>query len=111
MAAFRQYSNIILDRKLSLKIRMRVFNAYVRSIFLYNTEIWTTNKKINNTIDVFQRTLYRKILQIRWPHTISNINLYKRVEAEEWSKMIQKRRLMWVGHLLRLDEETPARQV
>ena len=24
--------------------------------------------------------------------------------------MIQRRRLMWVGHLLRLDEETPARQ-
>ena len=110
MAAFNQYKSILLDKKLGLSIRLRVFNAYVKSIFLYNSELWTTNKKVNNTIDVFQRNLYRKMLQIRWPHRISNIELYKRVNTEEWSTTVKRRRLIWVGHLLRLHEETPAQQ-
>ena len=31
-------------------------------------------------------------------------------KSEAWSKIIKKRRLKWLGHLTRLDENTPARK-
>ena len=103
MTAYTQYKHILTDKKLDAKTRMRVFNAYITSVFMYNTEIWTINKKTVNTIDVFQRNLYREMLKIKWPNKISNEELYKRCTSEPWSIRIARRRpLTWVGHLHRL---------
>ena len=72
-AAYSTYKITLESKKLKLKTRIRLFQAYVESIFLYNSELWTANKKLENDIDVFQRNLLRKILQIHYPHTISNV--------------------------------------
>ena len=93
-----------------MKTRLRLLKQYCESIFLYNSELWTLNKKFENTVDVFQRRLYRKLLQIKWPHIISNIALYNRVEEEPWSEKIRIKRLIWLGHIQRLPAETPARK-
>ncbi len=103
MAAYTQCKHILTDKKLDMNIRMRIFNVYITSVFMYNTEIWTINKKTVNTIDVFQRNLYRKMLKMRRPNKISNAELYKRCTSEPWSIRITRRRLTWVGH------EAPAR--
>ena len=51
----------------------------------------------------------RKVLNIKWPKVITNIELYQIANAEKWSFTIKKRRLSWLGNLLRLDVATPAR--
>ena len=61
-------------------------------------------------IDAFQRKLLRRVIDIRWPKIISNTKLKDITKISEWSKTIQKRRLKWLGHLMRLPEETPARR-
>ena len=50
------------------------------------------------------------MLGIRWPKVIKNTELYKKTDAEKWSIIVKKRRLSWLGHLLRLDDETPAKK-
>jgi hypothetical protein len=109
MAAFIQHKHTLTSTKISLKIRTRIFNAYVTSIFLYNSEIWTLSKKMETQIDTFQRNILRKMLNIKWPHKISNEELYTRTNEKEWSAKIRLRRLKWLGHLMRLPEESPAR--
>ncbi len=59
---------------------------------------------------MFQRTILRRILKIRWPEKISNDELYERTKSQKWSKVIKARRLHWFGHLMRLHEETPAKR-
>src|SRR6266516_7968800 len=66
------------------------------------------NKGTKQKIDVFQRSLLKKILKIFYPHKIRNTDLYNRMKMTEWSKAIQKRRLKWIGHLLRLEDNAPA---
>ena len=66
-------------------------------------------KKLENTVNIFQRRHLRKILGIHWPKKITNIELYTKTKTEEWSTTIQWRRLNWLGHLMRLHPETPAR--
>lgn len=89
---------------------LRVFKAYVESIFLYNAEIWTLTKTLEDSIDSFQRRLIRKVIRVKWPRVISNEHLYQRTQMQPWSIVITKRRLSWFGHVLRLPSETPARQ-
>ena len=55
-----------------------MFKAYVESIFLYNSELWTLTKTLEDKIDSFQRRLLRKVIRVNWPRTISNESLYDR---------------------------------
>ncbi len=73
VAAYQQHRKILESSRISLKIRMRLFNAYITSVFMYNVEIWSLNKTLENRIDRFHRNHLRKLLKIRWLHRISNV--------------------------------------
>ena len=108
-SAYNQLKQIFESKRVQISIKMRLLKSHVESIFLYNSELWTLTKKLENTINVFQRNLLRKILNIKWPNKISNKALYERMEIDEWSKTIKERRLSWYGHVLRLPDNTPAK--
>lgn len=108
MVSFRKYQKCIQSKLLSLKTRLRLLNTYVTSIFMYNSEIWTLTKALENKIDAFHRTILRRTLRINWPFIITNKEIYKRTGEVKWSKKIKTRRLRWLGHLLRLHMDTPA---
>ena len=105
--AFKTLNKIVYSRKISNSVKIRTFNAHVASVFLYNSELWTVTKKLEITVNTFQRRHLRKILGIHWPKKITNIELYTKTITEEWSITIQRRRLNWLGHLMRLHPETP----
>ena len=50
--AFKTLNNIFDIRKISTAVKIRTFNAYVASVFLYNSELWTLTKnwKIQSTL-------------------------------------------------------------
>ena len=107
--AFKTLNTIFDRRKIGNAVKIRTFNAYVASVFLYNSELWTLTKKLENTVNTFHRRHPRKILGIHLPKKITNIELYTKTKTEEWSITIQRRRLNWLGHLMRLHPEIPAR--
>ena len=67
-----------------------------------------TDKKVNRNNRCFPQSINKKMLKIHYPHKISNDDLYRRVQMEKWNNTIQQRRMRWLGHLLRLDQRTPA---
>ena len=79
---------------------MRAFDAYISSIFLYNSELWTLTSSIEKQIDSFQRRLLlrKNILNIKWPTVMSNEDVYNQTKANKWSIVIKIRRMRWLGH-------------
>jgi hypothetical protein len=53
MVSYTKYCKMLTSKRLPLYSRMRLFNAYVTSIFMYNSELWTLTKKLENEIAVF----------------------------------------------------------
>ena len=104
---FNIYKPALCSNKISFKLRIRVFQAFISSIFLYNSELWSLSKAQNNKLDVFQRIFLRQIIRNR---RISNNEIYKLCNIEPWSNEIKRRRLKWFGHLVRLPENAPAKQ-
>ena len=47
-----------------------------------------------------------KLLKLTCPKKISNKKLYKLTKQEPLSKVIKHRRFKWLGHVLRLNEES-----
>ena len=64
------------NKKLNNEIKASIFNTMISSVFLYNSEMWTTTKDMEEGIDTYQRTNLRRILNIRYPRKITNEMLY-----------------------------------
>ena len=90
------------SKYLTLSQKIRHFRVFAECIFLYNCELWTTTKTINDSIDAFHRRQLRYALGIKYPRAITN--------CEPWSIVTERRRLSWLGHLMRLNPKTPAGQ-
>ena len=110
LSSMLKLGHIYKSKRISIKHKVRTFNTYTASIFLYNSELWTLTETQQNDIDSFHRRLLRQVINIRWPKIISSDKLYEKVKTERWSRTIQRRRLNWLGHLMRLDEDTPVRR-
>ena len=111
-ATFNKLKPIFTEKHCSSEAKLDIFNAIVESIFLYNSEIWTLTKKLENEIDAYQRKLLRYLMNYRytddrkyWP---SNEELYINTKQTAWSVKVKKRRLSFFGHVCRLPENTPA---
>ena len=109
VAAINTMKNMFYGKVL-FSIKLRAFNCYVSSIFLYNCELWTLTETTKNMIDAFHRRLLRTAcLNIKWPKVIKNDDLYTVTKAVPWSHVIAKRQFSWFGHLARLPDDTPAK--
>ena len=107
---YHALESILKSKLVSEPVRIRIFRAYIESIFLYNSELWTLTNTLERSIDSFHRRLLRKVIHVTWPRVITNEELYKRTKVTRWSLIMCKRRLLWFGHLLRLPSETPAKR-
>ena len=84
--------------------------SYVEPVLLYNSETWIMTQKQEELIYSFHRRLLRISLNIRYPKTISTEKLYTLTQEIPLSDRIRKRRLVLLGHILRLHPETPAQR-
>ena len=80
------------------------------TIFLYNSELWIMTDNLCTTVDILQRVFLRFIINATKLDKIRNIDLYQKCQTRCWSETIKIRRLRFLGHLLRLDPNTPARK-
>lgn len=91
------------NRFIRLKVKLSVYKIFVESILYYNCGTWATNKEIERKIDIIQRKQLRTVMDIHWPKTVSNIQLYTLTKQTEASQMVAGRRKSLLGHALRRD--------
>ena len=93
---------------ITLQRRLRIYNAVVVSIMLYNCGSWAVPQSVLGHLDKCHRRHLRSILGIRWPTTISNEHLYIRCDARPLSELVTEARWRMTGHVLRMATDTPA---
>ncbi|VDP45546.1 unnamed protein product [Schistosoma margrebowiei] len=109
-AAYLQLRNIWNSQQLSTNTKVRIFNTNVKTVLLYGAETWRTTKVIIQKIQVFINSCLRKILQIRWPDTISSNVLWERTNQVPAEEEIRKKRWKSIGHILRKAPNCVTRQ-
>ena len=57
-------------------------------------------------INAFHNGCLRKICRIFWPNKISNVELYKKTGCNSAVLEIKRRRLRWLGHVLRMPKDS-----
>jgi hypothetical protein len=105
-AAFNKLRTILTSRsgKPTVKLKLRLFNAACLSILLYGCESWALTPQLEKKLDVYARTCYRIILNIKQSEAhLTNKELYIRADnARPISAIIRERQLSFIGHCLRM---------
>ena len=83
--AYNKIKSLVSHKRASTSNKIRRFNAFVSTIFLYNSELWTLTSKLRNKIGVLQRILLRKCLRITRRDHITSEELYERTATKPWS--------------------------
>ena len=74
-------------------------------MLLYGSECWRIVKRDINKVNVFHNSCLRRICNIFWPNKISNNDLYQKTGCTSMDLEIKKRRLRWLGDVLRMSSE------
>ena len=98
------------SKLVSMNVKLRHFDCYQTSIFLYNCGLWTLNNSQELRLDAFHRRQLRYAIGFVYPKLISNEELYRLTKQIPWSAVCRERRLKLLGHIMRLHEQSPAAQ-
>ena len=59
-------------------IRLKLYKIIVKPVLMYNSQTWGLTMIDEHNLDIFPRQKLRIALQIKFPHVISNSDLYQR---------------------------------
>ena len=107
---WKEVSGVILDRRIPLKLKMKIYKSVLRPVLLYGAETWSLRKKEE---DILERTEMR---MVRW---IAGISLLERRESEDIRRMCgicnirekaREARLRYFGHVIRREDDEPVKK-
>lgn len=99
--AFAMLRPVWRSNSLRTNTKIKLFNTNVKSVLLYGSETWRETASSIKTLQVFINRCLRNILRVRWPDTVSNIDLWRRTKQQPIDITIKHRRWKWIGHTLR----------
>ena len=101
-SVFMKMDKILCCRKLNFELRCRIWKCYIWSTLLYGVETWTLCKETERKLESFEMWCFRRMLRISWVMKISNKEVLNRASKErDLMKTVQKRKLVYVGHVMR----------
>ena len=99
------------NKMLTIKTKMHIYNACILSSLLYGSETWTTYSKQEKRLNTFHLRCLRKILGIKWQDKITNVEVLQQAGSMSISSILCKRRLRWLGHVHRMDDQRLPKQL
>lgn len=99
--AFIQLNPIWKSSHLRRKTKLRIFQTNVKSVLFYGCQTWKVTKTLTKRLQTFVNSCLRRILNIRWPERITNMELWRRTNEEPVEGVIRGRKYGWIGHTLR----------
>ena len=110
------YKAILHSRSISHRTKVQLYTTVIRPVVTYGCETWALTKGLTRKLEVFERTILRKIFgpirdedgEWRMRH---NVDLMRLARIPPISNFIRAQRLRWAGHVARSAEDGLLRRV
>ena len=109
-SVFARLNRIWKDRKLSLQIKMRLYESLILPTLLYSAETWNMTVVNRKKLEAAHHKWLRKILRISCVDRVTNEEVRWRTGQESLKTIIRRRRLRWFGHMHRMSTSRLAHQ-
>ena len=103
-SVFGRLKSMWKNRHISTTLNVRLFESLVMSTMLYGAELWpltVAQKKLEAAHHKFQRRIMNNT---SWKDKVSNERVRAQTQLEKIDLIIKERRLGWLGHVLRIDD-------
>ena len=101
-------SSLWTSSRLSLALKMHLYNSLIISIITYSSASWTLTKAQKKRLDAFNTKALHRILGVRWYDYVTNASILIRTGQPPLTTTIRKLRLSAFGHICRLQPGTQA---
>ena len=102
---WKRGSGILCDRRISLRVKGKVYKTVVRPAIMYGAETWAVKKAHENKLYVAEMRMLRWMSGVTKLDRIRNERIRGTTKVGEISKKVQESRLKWYGHVLRREDE------
>ena len=92
--------------QLSRNLKIKIFNACIKSILLYGSETWLVRNSDMDKIQVFINKCLRIICKVFYPNRIRNEDLWRLSGEDPMKKQIKRKKWRFIGHSLRRTSST-----
>ena len=87
------------NKNLTLKTKLKVYQACVLSTLLYGSESWSTYTRQESKLNAFHMRCLRRLLNISWKDRVPNTEVLSKANTTNIHTMLTERRLRWLGHV------------
>ena len=107
-AAALRVNSLLKNKILSRKLKLKIYNVIIRPVVLYGCETWTMTLSDQKNLMSFENKILKKISGMIRDSVTGD---WRHISARELTRQsyitsyIRSRRLAWVGHVVRTDEE------
>ena len=102
---WKRISGILSDRRISLRVKGKVYKTVVRPAMMYSADTWAVKKAQEKKLDVVEMRMLRWMSGVTRLDRIRNERIRGTTKVGEISKKVQESRLKWYGHVLRREDE------
>ena len=103
---WKRVSGILCDRRISLRVKGKVYKTVVRPAMMYGAETWAVKKAQEKKLDVAEMRM------LRWMSGVTKLERIRgTTKVGEISKKVQESRLKWFGQVLRREDEYIGKRV
>ena len=107
--AFWKLERLWRSPSLPISTKVKLFNTTCVIILLYGCKFWVVSQDMESKINAFATSCYRIMLGISRRDHVTNYSIFSMTNSEPLVYCVKKRQLRFLGHVLRLPEEEPAR--
>ena len=103
-AYHRLRRRVFSNHNLSLKTKVKVYDAICLSALLYGSEAWTLYARQLKLLEAWHIKSLRSMLGISWWNRVTHSDILKRSHSVSIESNLSRRQLRWVGHVIRMSD-------
>ena len=88
----------MLHSSISLPTKLRLYNAYVLPVLLYDSDTWNVTEAMKQHLTAFVQWCSRHILRVPYTARLSNMSVHSQTNQPPVSSIIKQRRLKLFGN-------------
>jgi len=104
-AVFGKMRGVWKSSKISLRVKVRLYESVTLSTFLYSAESWPLTATSLKQLDGAHHRWQKSILTVSWKNKITNQEVRARIKQHSIASTHDERRLRWPGRVLRMDHQ------
>ena len=101
--AFNKVTSLLTCRLLPMAKRRQLFESYVTPVALYGAESWSLREAEKNYIEVCQRRMERRMIEITTLDRWTNQRIRERTKLTDWRKKALAMKLRWAEKTIKME--------